>query len=218
MLMKNINIQAFLLVIAFLFQTTLIAQDKVETFSEGTSKGYFPVKTSLGLELNYNLEQLDGVDNNFDYGLNFLFTSWYNKNKAPSEVGNMSKNFGLFQVGPSISVSRTNEPETPGMERQNFWTINAGLMYNQMSTKLFGIGFSTRIKGVTFIGETIQGNTFDNVDLKTEVGITFFSVLNVYYGRTFVLKDLTIPREQKDHITVSLVLNPSLLKFGLQGM
>ena len=169
---------------------------------------------------------------NFEQGIKLTF-DWYNKNKAPNEVSNLTKNFGMFQIGPSVSTNAQMVTDTVfgGVYDRRVWAINGGLMYNQISTKFLGIGFSTKVKGVIYLYQEVpeeQRNVLDDVDLQAEIGFTFFSVLNIYYGRTFVLNDSIIDsnpdttfiggRQTRDHIGISLVLNPSLLKFGLQGM
>ena len=121
--------------------------------------------------------------------------------------------FGMFQLGTILSVNRT------GIGTANdLWQLNLGVLYNRIAVEQRSLGVTIRAKGSTILGPEAGRAVLDNFYFNAEGGITFAGVVNVYYGRNIVenpVPGLIIPNQ---YVGISLSLNVSYFKFGLQGM
>lgn len=216
--------------------------------STQTNRDYFPIKSSFGFEITGHLEQgtvgvqgdlSNEVQNNLEFGVNYLFSGWYKGNRTPEQLTGFITHAGLYQFGTSVTVNPVREilfggtPDDFKLETlpdslPALWKWNAGLIYNQFSTRLAGFGVSVKVKATTYAYNNTQpGNPlpalglFDNLDLTPQVGISWMGIINFYYGRTLTLsafEDVDFIRPDEQRFTITLSLNPSVFKFGLQGL
>lgn len=161
-----------------------------------------------GIEVNTNFE-INRKDN-FDFGVNYLFTGAYTKSDTLSNILLFNKYyFGTFQFGPSLTFNPIKVMD----ERE--WRMCLGLTYTQL-TDFYGLGISTRLKGITVLNG--DGALFDNFGLKCELGLSLFSLVNLYYGYSFPIKEYDTYTFKGHSITLTLNLNTSFFAYGLQGM
>lgn len=158
-----------------------------------------------GIEFNTNFE-IDRKDN-LDFGVNYLFTGDYLRSDS---CCNFCQHFSSFQFGPSLTFSPVKA------EDKRIWRMSLGLAYTQF-VDFYGVyGISTRLKGMTVLNG--DGMLFENFGLKCELGLSLFSLVNIYYGYTFPIKDYHTYSFKGHSITLTLNLNMSFWAFGLQGM
>lgn len=171
--------------------------------------GQADMKTRLGVEMNanFNFERKSDID----FGVNCLFTSAYTKNGGMDlrNIYLFGTYFGMFQFGPSITFNPIK------IESQRAWRAAAGITYTQISD-FNGLGLSIRAKGMTVLNK--DKVFLNNFGLKTEVGLTIYGVISLYYGYVMPIKEYE-PYPFREHsITLTMSLNPSILAYGLKGM
>ena len=80
-----------------------------------TNQDYFPVRSSFGLEITRHFEQgainsnvTEVVNDNFEFGINYLFSGWYGRNKNVETVSKFVKHAGLYQFGTFFTANPVN--------------------------------------------------------------------------------------------------------------
>lgn len=158
-----------------------------------------------GIEINTHFE-INRKDN-LDFGVNYLFTDDYWKNDS---CCNFCQHISTFQFGPSLTFNPIKA------EDKRIWRMSLGFTYTQF-VDFYGVyGISTRLKGMTVLNG--DGALFDNFGLKCELGLSLFSLVNIYYGYTFPIKDYDAYTFRGHSITLTLNLNMSFWAYGLRGM
>jgi hypothetical protein len=172
--------------------------------------GQADMKGRPGIEVNTNFNF--GRKDNADLGINCMFTSAYTKNKGMDlrDIYLFGVYFGMFQFGPSITFNPIK------IDGQRAWRATAGITYNQLADFHGVHGLSLRVRAITVLNK--DRILLDNVGLKTELGLTSFGVITLYYGYTIPIKDYG-PYPFREHaLTLTFNLNTSILAYGFQGM
>ena len=135
---------------------------------------YFPRRSAPGIELNqvFNINAQD----RFEFGANYLFTTWHKSNNSNTSGFFSNENFGMYQDGAAVTFNKALFNPI-GEER---WVINVGLVYNRINVEFFGLGFSGKLKASTFLNN--NESKLGDISYKAEIGVTIFSFVNVYYG------------------------------------
>ncbi len=158
-----------------------------------------------GIELSQNFE-VKRTDN-FEFGANYFFTGDYCKRDT---CDRFLDNFSAFQFGSSLTF---NPVKT---EDGRIWRASFGMTYTQFADFYGLYGLSLRAKGITVLNG--DKRLFDNLGLKCEIGLSAFSLINIYYGYTFPIKDYEAYTFRGHSISLTLNLNMSFWNYGLQGM
>lgn len=208
--MKTFNL--FPIGLIFLFVLPLSAQVSNQD-SIKRQRDYFPLRSSLGLELSH-IFYLGDEKSRMEYGANFIAS--YSPKPASDLSGEalLKKTSTIYQLGAAAAFSRVGL----GGDRTR-WRLSVGLIYNQISLRKGRRGFGVASKVRAFSVFPPDGNLFSsNLYVQPEVGITFLSIANIYYGRNFTVTALPGLELPQNTVTLTFHLNPSLFKFGLQGM
>ncbi|MEL6943666.1 MAG: carboxypeptidase-like regulatory domain-containing protein [Bacteroidota bacterium] len=180
--------------------------------SDKQVKDYFPMRSAIGFEIIRTIDPSPREEDRFEYGINYLFTAWDESNRNLNVIREDRKfleDFRVYQIGPSFLFS----PIPRDQDRQA-WQMRTGIIYNRFSFETIGLGFTARLNAVTVLNDNRQ--IADDLNAEAALGITFFGVVNLYYGRLLTLDDFTNLPENT--ITVSVNLNASAFKYGLQGI
>jgi hypothetical protein len=139
-----------------------------------------------GVELNYIYQQSHG----FEVGINYL--------TAKSKMSKV--NWSLYEYGPSIASEFIfyNESLIAGPK----------LSYRHYNffKKFPGIGYTFKANAIYYISKDAQ-----DLNFTPEVGLSWVSLLNVYYGYNISLTDNPIEGISRHKLTVSINLNAALL-------
>lgn len=171
---------------------------------------YFPMRAAVGVEIAHTFNFANR--NRTEVGLNLIATSWHHLERNIAQRKENDK-LGMFQIGTILSVNRTGFGQS-----NDFWQLNLGLLYNRIAVEQRSIGVTLRAKASTILGPEAGREFIDDFYLNAEAGLTFAGVVNLYYGLN-LLSDPVIGLDfPTQYIGVSLSLNVSYFKFGLQGM
>lgn len=172
---------------------------------------YFPMRSAFGLELAQSF--YFGAQNRTEIGINFLATSWHNLEKNIVE-NSTNETLGMFQIGAALSTNRVGFNDGDDLRRYNL-----SIIYNYIFVEQRSLGFTGRLKG-SLIGPKGQDDPVSNFYTNGEIGVTFAGILNLYYGRNIPGLSAPVPglNLPVDYVGLSLSLNVSYFKFGLQGM
>lgn len=149
--------------------------------------------TLPGIEANYVYQQTHG----FEIGINFLTAK--SKIKKPL--------WKLYEYGPSISSEfNFNDDEI---------ILGPKISYRHYNffKEFPGVGYTVKANVIYYISEKKQDIAFT-----PEVGLSFISLLNVYYGYNFFLAKNPIEGLGRHKLTVSLNFNPALLIHSLNSL
>lgn len=189
------NVKSFALIVNFVLLTAsrLIGQGDFWEFS----------RPGIELSQNFGIRQRD----NFEFGVNYFFTDYYCKRDTCSWF---LRTFGEFQLGSSLTFNPVK------VDDGRIWRTSFGMTYTQYAPFCGVYGLSFRPKVITVLNG--DKRLFDNIGLKCEIGLSAFSLINVYYGYTFPIRDYAPYPFQAHSICININLNMSFWAFGLGGM
>jgi hypothetical protein len=143
-----------------------------------------------GVELNYIYQKSHG----FEVGINYL--------TAKSKMSKV--NWSLYEYGPSIASEFIFYNES--------LIVGPKLSYRHYNffKKFPGIGYTFKANAIYYISKDEQ-----DLNFTPEVGLSWVSLLNVYYGYNISLTDNAIEGISRHKLTVSVNLNAALLLHSL---
>lgn len=159
---------------------------------DSTVKRLEPVSLP-GVELNYIYQQSHG----FEVGINYL--------TAKSKMSKV--NWSLYEYGPSIASEFILYKES--------LIVGPKLSYRHYNffKKFPGIGYTFKANAIYYISKDEQELTFT-----PEVGLSWVSLINVYYGYNLFLSDNPVEGISRHKLTVSVNLNAALLLHSLPSV
>lgn len=174
---------------------------------------HFPMRGAVGLELSTSGVGVGGPIR-LEYGVNYVLTSWHQLQDTPSNEKVKEK--GAFQLGTSLTFDRV--PIINSDEKD--WRMNVGLLYKNIHVERNTFGWNIRLKNSFVLAKLDgEGNIFSNMYGTAEVGVSFLSIFNIYYGVNVYSKEsFGIYNVPDQSITITFNLNPSLFKYGLQRL